>query len=253
MRDAANNGTASTTSADTDAIHTWMTQGTRFLRAQLDRLDDTDLAAPSRLPGWSRAQVLAHVARNAEALVNLLTWARTGIEIPMYASLSQRDADIEASAKQSPVALRRDVWRSADQLAHVVAELPQDAWSAPVRTVRGREIPASEVPWMRAREVWIHAVDLDAGGSFTDFPLPLVDTLLTEVATTFVKREERLALRLAPTDRIERWEINGHDPGATDISGTAPQLLAWLLGRDAGVTLQTEPTQDQLPRLPAWL
>jgi maleylpyruvate isomerase len=35
-------------------------------------------AAPSALPGWSRAHVLTHVARNADAMINLLTWARTG-------------------------------------------------------------------------------------------------------------------------------------------------------------------------------
>jgi hypothetical protein len=59
-------------------------------------LDTASLAAPSLLPGWTRAHVLAHVARNADALVNLLTWARTGQPRPMYADRQQRDAEIEA-------------------------------------------------------------------------------------------------------------------------------------------------------------
>ncbi|MEV0474381.1 maleylpyruvate isomerase N-terminal domain-containing protein, partial [Streptomyces prunicolor] len=31
---------------------------------------NASVAEPSRLPGWSRGHVLAHLARNADALVN---------------------------------------------------------------------------------------------------------------------------------------------------------------------------------------
>jgi maleylpyruvate isomerase len=64
----------------------WCTDGERFLDGALDRLAGVDLDGPSLLPGWSRRTVIAHVARNADALCNLLTWARTGVETPMYAS-----------------------------------------------------------------------------------------------------------------------------------------------------------------------
>ena len=50
------------------------------------------------LPGWSRGHVLAHIAGNADSLVNLLTWAATGVEHPQYASQEARDAAIEAGA-----------------------------------------------------------------------------------------------------------------------------------------------------------
>ena len=39
-------------------------------------LPESELRAPSLLPGWSRAHVLAHVARNADAMRSLLTGAR---------------------------------------------------------------------------------------------------------------------------------------------------------------------------------
>src|ERR1700761_1974791 len=41
-------------------------------------LDEDDLRAPSRLPGWSRAHVLAHLARRAAALRHLLAGSRGG-------------------------------------------------------------------------------------------------------------------------------------------------------------------------------
>ncbi len=46
--------------------------------------------------------MLTHVARNADAMINLLTWARTGVPTPAYASDQQRDADIEAGAGAQP-------------------------------------------------------------------------------------------------------------------------------------------------------
>ena len=64
-------------------------------------LSAEDLAAPSLLPGWTRGHILAHVARNADALVNLLEWARTGEETPMYPDAATRDRDIEAGAPRS--------------------------------------------------------------------------------------------------------------------------------------------------------
>ena len=32
-----------------------------------------------------------------------------------------------------------------------------------MRNGQGRPIPATDVPWMRAKEVWVHGVDLRAG------------------------------------------------------------------------------------------
>ena len=64
----------------------WWADGERAFGTALGRLVPEDFAGPSLLPGWTRAHVLAHVAGNADALVNLLTWARTGEETPMYAS-----------------------------------------------------------------------------------------------------------------------------------------------------------------------
>ena len=51
----------------------WCADGERFLDEALDRLPGAGLDGPSLLPGWSRRTVIAHVARNADALGNLLT------------------------------------------------------------------------------------------------------------------------------------------------------------------------------------
>jgi uncharacterized protein (TIGR03083 family) len=63
----------------------WWRDGEQALRATVAAIPDTALDQPSRLPGWTRQTLLAHVTRNADALVNLLAWASTGVPTPMYA------------------------------------------------------------------------------------------------------------------------------------------------------------------------
>ncbi len=84
------------------AMLDWAGKGTAAFEAAAHRATDASLTTPSHLPGWSRAHVIAHVARNAHALVNLLTWARTGVETPMYADDHQRTNEIEANAAARP-------------------------------------------------------------------------------------------------------------------------------------------------------
>src|SRR5262245_47936826 len=133
-------------------------------------LDEHTMRQPSRLPGWSRAHVVTHLARNADALVNLMTWARTGVEHPMYASRADRDADIDEGATRLAQILREDLRAAGERFMAAATELPARAWSA---TVIGRlqgAIPASEIPSMRLFEVWVHLVDLDVGRAFADIP-----------------------------------------------------------------------------------
>src|ERR1044071_5429214 len=70
-----------------------------LLRTVAD-LDPAAVAKPSLLPGWTAGHVLTHVARNADALTNLLTWARTGVETPPYPSPEAREAGIQDGARR---------------------------------------------------------------------------------------------------------------------------------------------------------
>jgi maleylpyruvate isomerase len=71
---------------------------TNRLITSASALDDPGVTGASVLPGWTRGHVLTHISRNADGATNLLTWARTGVPTPQYASLDQRARDIEAGA-----------------------------------------------------------------------------------------------------------------------------------------------------------
>ena len=227
----------------------WAADGAAHLRGLMTRMGDDAFAAPSALPGWTRAHVLTHLARNADAMINLLTWARTGVPTPAYASREARDEAIEAGAARSPAEIRQDVVDASDRLAVEVRKTPKAAWPARITNVQGREIPATDIPWIRAREMWIHSVDLDVGASFDDFPAPMVTELLTDVAAAMGEKPDCPPLRLVAPDGTT-WEI-GDQEAATTVSGPAPELAAWLLGRGKGRGLRSDP--GLLPALPRWL
>ena len=133
-------------------------------------LSDAQAREPSLLPGWSRGHVLTHIARNADGMVNLLRWARTGTQTPMYASAQSRAADIEAGAGRPAADLAADVRESAAALAAEAASMPDDAWTAQVRALNGPPFPALGVLERRLSEVEIHHVDVAAGYSPGDWP-----------------------------------------------------------------------------------
>jgi maleylpyruvate isomerase len=227
---------------DVAATVRWMREGTARLLAVVDKLGDEDLRGPSTLPGWSRAHVIGHLARNAEALVRLATWAQTGVETPMYADRERRAAEIERSAALPGDTLRTQLIDTAASLDTTLTGLTAAQWDAEVRSALGRAIPAAELPWMRIREVWLHAVDLNTDARMDDLPAEVVDLLLDDVTTALSARDDCPALRLTPTDRDRAWPLGG--PATATVSGTAADLAGWLTGRI---------TAPHRPPLPRWL
>ncbi|MFL5993021.1 MAG: maleylpyruvate isomerase family mycothiol-dependent enzyme [Streptomyces sp.] len=228
-------------------------KGTAAFEAAVHRLTDPGFTRPSSLPGWSRAHLVAHVARNADALVNLLTWARTGVETPMYASGDQRAHEIEEGARRPAAELRAQLLAADDRLAAELAALPDDRWAATVRTARGREVPASQVPWMRVREVWVHAVDLNIDTGFDDVPHEVCAALLDDVTAAFRAHPDCAPVELRAKDADRTWLL-GAPAGAEPVvvSGDLPSLAAYATGRPVPGPLY--PTGGgSLPKPPAWL
>ena len=119
---------------------------TRRLLKAAGALTDEDIGAPSLLPGWTRGHVLNHVARNADALRNLLSWARTGVVTPAYPSQQARDDAIEAGAARPAAELAADITRTAAEFGAEAATLDRRAWEVRVHLLDGREFPDGAGP-----------------------------------------------------------------------------------------------------------
>ncbi len=240
-------------------------RGQAYFSRKLNELRNDQLDAPSLVAGWTRRHVIAHVGLNARALTRLTEWAATGVETPMYASPTQRDEEIEFAATLPARALRNLCAHAAVHLDVEWRDLP--AWHAQVRTALGRVVPASETVWMRTREVWVHAVDLDSGGSFDDFPAELVDALLADVVGAWRRRlgpDGLPPLVLEPVDREVTHALasdgttpDGTTPagtvtgGTVTLRGTAADLTRWATGRGPAGVLA--PGGGAVPAPPRWL
>jgi maleylpyruvate isomerase len=223
----------------------WMAEGTTLLLGALQSVPDAQLSDPCALPGWSGKHLVAHVALNAQALMNLATWARTGVETPMYSSPAQRDDDIERGAKLPVGELRDRVVETAVGLDASLAGLTESQWSQPIRTRQGREVTGEEIPWLRSREVMVHAVDLAASVGFADLPSDFLASLIDDI----VARRDGAGLVLVATDQDRRWTIAGEPAG--EVHGTVAGLAAYLAGRH---TSDVSGAGGRLvPRLGPWL
>ena len=220
----------------------WWKDGERVVAGLVEGLSDDDLAAPSRLPDWSRAHVVAHLARNADALGNLLTWARTGVETPMYASPEARDAGIATTAALPPAELRADYAGACRRFADAIENLPAEAWTATVRTRQGRPIEATEVPWMRAKEIWVHGVDLGAGLDFGDLQTDYCAALVDDVLGHFAGRGDAIEVTVRATDVDRTW-----GSGTPTVTGSVSAIAAWVTrGNASGLS-------GDVPPAPTWL
>jgi maleylpyruvate isomerase len=223
-------------------------QATDVLYEVVEELDQTAVRGPSLLPGWTRGHVITHLARNADALVNLLTWARTGVEHEAYASRADRDADIEEGARRILQVIKADLDSACVRFDHACRDMPAHSWRSEVTAPKGATIPASQVPLFRLREVWIHLIDLNSGIGFEDLPADFVEEFLDDAVKQFEGRVDPFRIEVGLPDGTQRiWTVNG-PTSRRSVSGSASTVLGWLTGRTGGAGVRGE-----LPDLPDWI
>lgn len=220
------------------------------LRAALTDVDPDTVGGPSLLPDWTVGHVVSHLSRNADGLRNLLRWARTGVQTPMYASAEVRDADVEAGSQRPGAEILADYVASSDAFAADVDAMPDQAWAALVRTRTGGPIPAAVALDHRISEVYLHHHDLGIDGGLAELSDDEGRTLLSVLLRTYVRTHDVPPLVLEPTggDRL----VLGPTAAATDapeVSGSATALAGWLTGRTDASDLTSD---GPLPELPSW-
>ncbi|MDX2931055.1 maleylpyruvate isomerase family mycothiol-dependent enzyme [Streptomyces ipomoeae] len=214
-------------------------EATERLLTAAAKLDDAAVAEPSRLPGWTRGHVLAHLARNADALVNVLAGR------PMYASEEARDTDIARDAPRPLEVHLTDVRESANRFQEA-ASVPAD-WSRTVELRNGVLDSASRLPFRRWVEMELHHVDLGIGYELEDLPEEFVEREIDFLADRFRGHPELPSTRV--TDGTRAWTTGStaSEPTVT-VTGPAPALLGWLAGRRDGTGLDV--SGGPLPALP---
>jgi maleylpyruvate isomerase len=219
--------------------------------AQLARgLDDDTVHAPSALPSWTRAHLLSHVARNADGLGNLLKWAKTGVETPMYATATAREEGIEAGASRNVAEIAADVVDSGNRFTDLAVSLPDEAWAAELRDRLGRPITGEGVLRKRLSEASIHLADLDLGydfGRVAELLGPEFEAVVSGAIASYGGDLPSVLLVAVGSDGTRHeWRMGTGTP--VTLTGAPGDVLAWITGRGDGSTLD-----GVAPPLPHWL
>jgi maleylpyruvate isomerase len=223
------------------------------------------MRAPSNLPDWSRAHVLAHLINQADAYRRMAWGAAHGLTLQQYPGGSaQREAEIERNAGWPADQLRVELERSADELRSALANMPEAGWSHTVIRVNG-PMPAWQAMQARLLEVAAHHLDLATGHTTARWPAGLADVLLPDVAAGY-ERRTRASLgtrwQLERADGPGSWTLGngepageGHGGGGSAVGGVirgpGELLLAWLLGRAPSAELAIEGDRAAADSIPA--
>lgn len=186
------------------------------LLAVVDELADELFDEPSRLPGWTRGHVVAHLAMNALSHVRLFEHAAAGEQGEQYpGGPPAREAQINEAAAWNRTTLRHELRRAIYGLEGAWAGATAAAWLGTGLSASGSVLAVADLPFLRWRETVVHLTDLDAGVESDSWP--------------------GLYVRLELERQKMAWAAS-RPMGLTLLPAKAQELpehrrVAWLLGR----------------------
>lgn len=145
-------------------------RGTAYFARKLNELTDAELDAPCLIPGWTRRHLIARVSYHARAMSRLMEWAATGNRNPMHETLEDRDQEINLGSTLPPRALRHLFQHTEVHLNVLWRDLPSKAWNATLEDEYAKPLTARDTVRLRAKEVWLGAINLGNGGRVDDIP-----------------------------------------------------------------------------------
>ncbi|WP_323961376.1 maleylpyruvate isomerase family mycothiol-dependent enzyme [Arthrobacter sp. JZ12] len=257
-------------SAPQDLAERLSSAGRSLLSTAAD-LDRDSLAAPSALPDWSRAHVVAHVEGVARALQRQIEYAARGERIEFYdGGYEGRVRDIELRAQRPAEEQLSNLVQAVDQVVESFAGLAPDGWEGRISYRDGTVRDGGLALW---RELTIHATDLDAGHTPLDWDPDFCDHLIGFLTA---RVPDGTALELQPLGEQPRTLTTGTgdagagDPGAADagqsdpgqndtvrtvvVAGRLQDMAAWMAGRTPVGSLDATAAGDavDLPELLPW-
>jgi len=197
------------------------------LLAIVDAIDEKDQAnwfgAPSLLDNWTRAHVLAHLARNADSHIHLFAEAAQGVVGKQYPGGGKTRAQgIADDALLTPRELIARVRTSIYGLEGSWARSNAQAWLGSGTNAIGAVLQVTDLPLFRWREVEVHTSDLGVGYTFNDWDEMYVRYDLPRNTMRYTSRSP-MGMSVLPDESLALSER---------------ERLAWLMGRTvpAGLT-----------------
>lgn len=198
-------------------------------------IDDTAWQQLSRLPGWTRAHVATHLARNADGFRRCVAGLREGRRVLMYDSDAERERAIEQGSVRTGLELQIDLDTSAGALNAELNHLADLDLDQTIELRGGLRLQLGLVPVARLNEIVLHHIDLDCGYGIASVPDDVAEWLLQWHVMRLSGRADVPAIDVAAgsgfTGRI------GASGNPTRVAGSDRVLLGWLTGRGSATGL----------------
>ena len=217
-------------------------EATQQLLGDTIAITDEDWQQPSRLPGWTRAHVATHLARNADGLRRVVHGLLTHSPTTMYPDERQRERDLEQGSLRDALDLQIDLDTSAGLLNDAFNFLEESGAADEVALREGLRLPVHWLPVARLNEVVLHHIDLDCGFTAPDVAADIARWLLEWQCLRLAKAPDAPRVRIASSSGV-RAQL-GDDPEAPEVRGSDAVLLGWITGRGSAEGLFGAPEID---------
>jgi len=205
-----------------DDVRVWIGDVTSRLLGDTIGMSEAGWHSPSLLPGWSRAHVATHLARNADRFATIV--ADGSCDGPC-ADPDVQFLELECGADRTGIDLQIDLDSSAGALDRAWRSV--DDWDRPIR-IGDDEQPLSVLPLIRLHEVAVHHLDLDISAFVDDLAPETAAWLLRWVLSRFVGTH---GPAMTITSSSGQTATVGSGRVMRKVSGTDQRLWAWLCGR----------------------
>lgn len=181
-------------------------------------------AAPSRLPGWTRSHVAAHIAADARGLTRVCEALAESRSEKMYDSDLDKTLEIERGSLASGVELQIRLDETAGLLDRCWAQVANETRDVTLRA--GYRIPARLLPMARLYELVLHTFDLKPDAPALQVS-PEVSPFLLQFGADQIGESPVLpAITLIADEGVETRVGAGDSP--VTVTGSSAALLAWL-------------------------
>jgi len=218
-------------------------EATQKLLGDTISITDEQWNIPSLLPGWTRAHIATHIARNADAFVRVMDQLRSGRPTSLYDSDATRREAVERGSERSALELQVDLDSSAGRLHANLAELMTMPPDKLVRLSPTIALRLDHLPIARLNEIVLHHIDMDVGYTYKQIDDQVAAWLLAFNAGRIGRTSAYPAIRITSDSGITM--VIGGSGKATTVRGADNYLLAWITGR-----LPTGEADKRLPLLP---
>ena len=218
--------TEQTFTAPLETLRKRVQEATQRLLGDTIGISDGDWNRASLLPGWSRANVAAHLSANADALAELIDEAVQGRSVALYADEELRTEGIERGSCMTGLELQICLDTSAGRLERAMDAVTD--WSAPVDLL-GRQLTLAQVPMARLSELVVHHLDLDCGLDVGRLDSASARWLLQWAELRYADGSDLPAVRLESTSGLTA-ELGAAGERRT-VTGSDAALWGWLMGR----------------------